>query len=196
MPHCPACPAKVPADATQCAECGAPFFTPTFGLLESRLSPEKEAAIRFPPGLPVVLGLFGVGGAAWGLMALTASASQIKGGLLGFVVFGAMAALYAFSGFCGVRTLQRKHGWLRLNQLLWGIQIPVFFSPLVSYSFSSGAFVTAWLQVYPPVRIGWNAWLGSNTTINLFVPGPLTVGVNLLALGICYYLLRAQRSAA
>ncbi len=107
-----------------------------------------------------------------------------------------MAAMYVFSGYCGVRTLQRRYGWVRLNQVLWAIQVPVFLSPVVSYSFSTGGFVTAWLQLYPAFRAGWNAWLGSSFTLNTFTPGPLTLGVNIFALGLSYYLARVQRSDA
>lgn len=196
MPHCPACPAKVSTDATQCDACGAPFFAPSFGLLETRLSPEQEAALRYPKALPVILGLLSIGGAAWGLMALASIASQIKGGLVSFSLFGIMLAMYGYSGFCGVRALQRSPGWLRLNQVLWAAQIPVFSSPLFSYSFSSGAFANAWLQIYPPIRAGGIAWLGSNMSINILAPGPVVIGANFLALGIWYYLSRIQRSAA
>ncbi len=196
MPYCPVCTAKVTLNVKDCESCGAVFLLPNHGLFESRLTEEQEAALAIPKPVPIVLGLLGIGGAAWGLMAIVASASRVKGGVLGILILAAMAAMYVFSGYCGVRTLQKKHGWVRLNQVLWALQVPVLLSPLASYSFSTGGLVTAWLQLHPTLLLGWNAWLGSIFTFNFFTPGPLTVGVNLLALGIAYYLARAQRGDA
>jgi hypothetical protein len=196
MPYCPACTAKVTLSAKDCRSCGAPFLLPSYGLLESRVTEEEEAALPFPKAVPVVLGLLGIGGAAWGLMAVAAGASQMKGGFFGILILTFIAAIYIYSGYCGVRTLQRRYGWVRLNQVLWAIQVPVFISPIISYSFSTGGFVTAWLQLYPAFRVGGNAWLGSNFTLNLVTPGPFTLGVNIFALGISYYLARAQRGDA
>ncbi len=104
--------------------------------------------------------------------------------------------MYLFSGYCGVRAIQRKYGWVRLNQVLWAVQVPAFVSPLLSYSFSTGGFVTAWLQLHPSFHIGGSTWLGSAFTLNFLTPGPLAVGINLFALVVSYYLSRGHRGHA
>jgi hypothetical protein len=195
MPHCPACPAKVPVHAQQCESCGAKFLEPRLDVLESWLTPQQEASARFPKLAPVILGLLEIGGAAWGVMALTSSTKDLKGGAISWAMFGVVLSMYAFSAYTGVRTIQTRAGWIRLNQVLWAMQIPVFASPLLSYSFASGAFVSVWLQVYPSLRGGGNAYLSSAASISLFTPGPFMVGANVLALAVWYWLLRVQRSA-
>lgn len=148
------------------------------------------------PGLThVILGVIGIGGAALGLMAVATSASQGKVGIIGSLILVAMAAMYVFSGYCGVRSLQRRYGWVRLNQVLWAMQVPVIFSPLISYSFSSGAFLIAWIQFNPTFYLGFQGMFGSYFTFNFFKPDTLKLGFNILALGITYYLARVQRNA-
>lgn len=197
MPHCPACSVAVPADARQCKACGAPFLNPSYGTLESRLTPAQESALRMPRPVPVVLGVLGIGGAAWGLAAMVGAASSMaRPSFPTLLLLGLSAALFVFAGYCGVRALQRAPGWLRLNQVLWAIQVPVVASPFVSYSFAAGGFLSAWLQLYPPLRVGWNIWLGSTYTISIGTQGPVVVGINLLALAIAWYLMRLQRSDA
>jgi hypothetical protein len=195
MPRCPACPEAVDASAGKCHACGAPITEPTFGVLESRLTAEQEAALRYPRWLPVLLGLLGIGGAAWGLLALAATTGKLKLSFGTIFIVLVAAALFVFSAYCGVRALQRARGWLRLHQVLWAIQVPVIASPVLSYAFASGGFVTVWLQFYPPVRVGWNGFLGSSYSINLFTPGPVILGVNVLALGLALYIARLQRVA-
>lgn len=194
MPHCPACPARLPRDATRCSDCGATFTGPRYGVLESRLSPTQEAAIKIAKPVPITLGLLGIGGAAWGLMAVAAGYSQLQGGIVGNAIAIGMATLYLFSGYCGVRALQKATGWLRLNQMLWALQIPIIITPILSFAFASGAFVNAWIRLQPSIGYGATALLGSNFTFNLFTPGNTAFGVNLVAVAITYYLTRVQRS--
>ena len=175
-----------------CESCGATFAIPARSLLDSRLTEEQEAALVLPKPVSVILGLLGIGGAAIGLVAAATSASSVNGGLLGLLILVAMAGLYVFGAYCGLRALQRRYGWVRLNQVLWAIQVPVLTSPLVKYSFSTGGFITAWLQFQPAFSVGGSAFLGSNVNVNLFTPGPTAIGVNLFALGISYYLAHAQ----
>jgi hypothetical protein len=103
-------------------------------------------------------------------------------------------ALYLFSGYCGVRALQKATGWLRLNQMLWALQIPIIITPILSFAFASGAFVNTWIRLQPSIGYGATALLGSNFTFNLFTPGNTAFGVNLVAVAITYYLTRVQRS--
>jgi hypothetical protein len=195
MRRCPACTESLGASATKCPACGAPVLEPTYGLLESRLTAEQEAALPVPRWLPVLFGLLGIGGASWGLLALAMTVGKLKLSLGTLCVLALAAALFLFAGYCGVRALQRAPGWLRLNQVLWSFQVPLLVSPAVSYAFASGGFFTIWLQLHPQVKLGWNGFLGSSYSINLFTPGPVILGVNLLAVALAYYLARLQRAA-
>jgi len=183
MPHCPACNASVEVESTLCASCGAPFLEPAYGVLESRLSPQAEAALPVPKWVPVLLGLLGVGGAAIGFVALLLSFqhSQAKPGVAEILLHFIPAALYVLGAYAGVKALQRTPGWLRINQVFWAIQVPGLVSPLVSYMFAAGGLLTVWLQLYPPIHLGFNVQMGSAFAIKLFTPGKLVLGVNLFA---------------
>jgi len=196
MPCCPACPAQVDPDATQCVACGASFLHPDLGILESRLTPEQEAAARVPGFVPVVLGLLGIGGAAWGLIAIAAALSKGWPGVLSAVLIAAMASVFVFGAYAGVLALRRSPGWLRKNTVFWALQVPVLASPLVSYSLASGALLAVWLQLHPHVRLGTNFFLGSTFTVNLFHNNPIVVGVNLVAAAMVFYLVRVQAKNA
>jgi hypothetical protein len=196
MPSCPACPAQVEPDATHCVACGASFLGPDLGVLESRLTPEQEAAAKVPGFLPVTVGLLGIGGAAWGLMAVAVAFAKGWPGLLSAALIAGMAGVFVFGAHVGVLALRRTPGWLRKNTVFWAVQVPVFSSPLVSYSLASGGFFTVWLQLYPPIKVGTNFFLGSTFTINLFSKAPVAIGANLLALAVVVYLTRVQVKSA
>ena len=196
MPRCPACPAHAEPYATQCTACGATFPKPVLGVLESRISPEQEAALRVPGFVLVALGVLGIGGAAWGLFAI---AFYLAGGwpsVLSIILIGVVAAVYVFGAYAGVLALRRTPGWLRKNIVFWVFQVPLLSSPIISYSLASGGLFTVWLQFLPYFRVGANFFLGSTFTVNLFSKGPVVLGANLLALGVVLYLLRVQAKSA
>jgi hypothetical protein len=182
--------------AKHCAACGASFLEPDLGLLESRLTPAQEAAAKVPNFVPLVLGLLGIGGAAWGLFAVVAAFAKGWPGTLGAVLVAAVACVFIFGGYVGVLALRRSPGWLRKNTVFWALQVPVVSSPLVSYTLACGGFATVWLQVWPAFRFGANFFLGSTFTASLFGKAPLVVGTNLLALVMVVYLLRVQAKSA
>jgi len=196
MLHCPACHNQVEPDATKCGICNAPFAKPARGILESRLTQSQEHSIAVHPAVPIALGLAGVGGAAFGFVALAAAliGGQVSPGFGTIVVLLIGTVLYAFSAYCGVFALQRRFGWLRKNFVLWAIQVPVFTTPLLSYTFATGALLSIWVRPNPP-GAGFNYFLGSSFAIQLFTPSALLIGVNALALAVAWYLLRLERSA-
>ncbi|MDM4768545.1 hypothetical protein [Pelomonas sp. SE-A7] len=165
-------------------------------ILESRLTPEQEAAAPLPDFAPVVLGLLSIGGAAWGLIAIAMLLLQSWPGLLSALLVGAVAAVFAFGAYVGVLALRRTPGWLRKSTVFWALQIPLVLSPAVSYALASGGYFAVWLQLHPPVKVGANFLLGSTFTLKLLSGGPVVVGVNLFALGIFLFLLRVQAKSA
>jgi hypothetical protein len=196
MPVCPACPAQVEPNATRCPACGASFLVPDLGVLESRLTPEQEARVQVPAFVPVTLGLAGIAGAAWGLIAIPAAFEKGWPGTLHALLAAAVVAVFVFGAYAGVLAVRRTPGWLRMNTVFWALQVPVVSSPLVSYALASGGFVSVWLQLYPSFRLGTNFFLGSTSTVSLFAKAPVVVGANLLALAVVVYLTRAQAKSA
>lgn len=169
---------------------------PVLGILESRITPEQEAAFPIPGFVPVTLGLLGIGGSAWGLLAIASLLSAGWPGLLSVILVGAVAAVFIFGAYAGVLALRGAPGWLRKNIVFWALQIPLISSPVISYSLASGGFLTVWLQVLPSFRVGTNVFFGSAFTVNLFSKGPIVLGANVLALGVVLYLLRVQAKSS
>jgi hypothetical protein len=196
MPVCPACPARVEPNATHCSECGASFFQPDLGILESRLTPEQEARAQVPGFVPVTLGLVGIAGAAWGLMGLSIVLAKGWPGVLNMLFAAVAASLFIFGAYAGVLALRRAHGWLRTTTVFWALQIPVLSSPVVSYSLASGGFVSVWLQLYPSLLLGNNFSLGSTWMVSVFGKAPFVVGANLVAVAKVLYLTRVQSESA
>uniref|UniRef100_UPI001E587F7E hypothetical protein n=1 Tax=Pelomonas sp. KK5 TaxID=1855730 RepID=UPI001E587F7E len=196
MPFCPSCGTSVLADSVQCVSCETPYESPRFEIWESRLTAQEEATIRVPTSALVALGLLGIGGAALGLFALATAIASAGIGVMDGIVAGLAVLLYVFGGYCGVLALRRSHGWLHMNQLFWGIHVPVLSSPLASYFFSAGGFFNVWLQIYPPIRGAFNFLLGSSFTIDFFASVPVVIGFNAFAAAISIYLARLQHVRA
>jgi hypothetical protein len=195
MPHCPICSTPVEAGSRKCNKCGASFEAPSLGLLESRLSPAEESALDVPTWLVLLIGILSIGGAALGVTAVAALAGQGGTGVLGYVVLGVVALLYAFGAYCGVLALQRRFGWYRKNLVFWCLQVPIFATPLLSYAFAAGAHLSFWARANP-WGVGTNFGLGSSFSINLFTDGPLRVGVNVFAMGVVALLMRVRSKSA
>jgi hypothetical protein len=141
--------------------------------------------VPVPSWLSTTLGVVGVGGAAWGLLALGVSFRNTELSASIVVISAMFCVLFMFGGYAGVLAIRRSRGWLHFTTLFWLIQVPVLSSPVISYAFASGGFVTLWLQLYPPIHVGTNFFLGSTFTFNLFKSGvPFAIGVNVVALGV------------
>jgi hypothetical protein len=193
MPRCPACPISALPDATRCAHCGATFAAPRWGLFEQRLSKSDEAQVHIPNAAVVTLGLLGIGGGAWGMGAacVLLVSMPFRPGIA--LVYGVAIALYVFGIWCGVQMFQRRAGWLRQNAAFWCLQIPAFGSPIITYSFASGAMFNLWIRLLP-TEVGFEFWLGSKFQFFFSYPKPWTIGVNVVALVIALYLLKLERS--
>ncbi|MFY7865681.1 hypothetical protein [Roseateles sp.] len=143
-----------------------------------------------------MLGLLGIGGGAVGLVALGSTIANTAVGAMDGVIMAFAGLLYVFGGYCGVAALRKAPGWLHFNQLFWAIQVPVISSPLASYFFATGGFLSIWLQVYPPIHGGFNFMVGSSFTINFFASSPVAFGVNVFAAAIAVYLARLGKARA
>ena len=170
---------------------------PDLGFLESRLTPQQEAAARVPDFFPISLGLLGIGGAALGLVGVASAFANGWPGVIAALLAVVAASIFTLGAYAGVLALRRSPGWLRASTVFWALQVPVFMSPVLSYALASGAFVTVWLQLLPAAKIGTNFMVGSSFSITMFQKGPVMVGANVVAASIALYLYRVQvRSAA
>ena len=148
-------------------------------------------------GIDTGIGILAIGGGAVGLVVAAMQIVRAPPSLaIGLVVI-LFAIAYMFGIWCGVAILQRRPGWLRMNRIFWGMQVVSIASPLVSYSFSSGALFVVWGRL-SPWGAGFHAWLGSNFDIAVGRDSHVLFGLNLFALAITVYLARkaAHRVAA
>jgi hypothetical protein len=142
-------------------------------------------------GIGTTLGILAIGG---GVIGLVVAAMQMGRGPQPFAaaVTLVFAMAYLFGIWCGVAILQRRPGWLRLNRIFWGAQLLTIATPIVSYSFSSGAVFMVWVRSSPWGN-GFYTWIGSSFDLAVGRDGHVLFGLNLLALAITVYL--AQKAA-
>jgi hypothetical protein len=140
-------------------------------------------------GVGIVLGILAIGGGALGVfvaaLQMSHGSQSFAGGLLLFL----FAIVYVFGIWCGVALLQRRPGWLHLNLIFWGMQVLSIATPLVSYSFASGASFTVWGR-FVPLGAGFSTWMGSRFDFAVGRDVHVVLGLNLLALAITAYLAR------
>jgi hypothetical protein len=192
MPHCPACASTVKFDATQCESCGAPFDSPRLALLESRLTAQQESLVQIPRSVSIALGILGIGGGAAGLLAILSNAVSQPFKVSTFLIYLLASGVYGLGVWSGVVAIQRRYGWVRQNIFFWGAQVPVVGSYILSYSLAAGGFLNLWIKPFE-VRAGFDFLIGSKFNLHLFLPGDFLLGVNVFALVITVYLIKAQR---
>jgi hypothetical protein len=143
--------------------------------------------VRIPNRVRTALGYLAIVGGALGILVVIWQMSRMPLFFVPQFLVALFAVAYGFSIWCGIAMLQRKPGWLQFNLILWGAQVLGFATPTVSYSFSSGAFIVLWAQ-FSPARAGFNALIGSRFELVFGRAGPITLGLNMLALAITVYL--------
>jgi len=131
--------------------------------------------------------------------------SQIGGGLLGIGIIGrvflagdltrismivsvAFAIVFAYGILAGVALIKKPRLGLVLSLIFQGIQIPVIITPALSYIVSSGAFLNVYWH-----ETGWGtnfALLGSRFYFYINSGQPWCAGVNIIALGFFFFLVR------
>lgn len=133
------------------------------------------------------LGILATGGSTLGMVLSLAQLAHPQW-LLAYVFLFAGIAVYAWGVWCGVEMLEGSSAAVRHNRIFWAIQIPVFQSPLLGYTFSSGAYWNIAAQL-SPFEIN-NHWrLGSEYNYSLLqLDKPWLIGVNILALAIFLFL--------
>jgi hypothetical protein len=136
-----------------------------------------------------VLGILAVGGGAIGVAATLTTLLQRSNPIEWFFCAG-FAALYGWGIWCGVKLLEGMPGAERSNAKFWLIQVPTFSSPVLGYFMSSGLHFTVYWQP-SPFGLRANFLLGSLFNYSLMQrDSPISVGVNLFALAVAWWLMR------
>jgi hypothetical protein len=139
-----------------------------------------------------ILGITSIGGGALGITVVVSNLNQ-DSGILYWIFCLSFIALYIWGCWCGILLIENSPTSLQLNRRFWFIQIPVFMSPILGYSFSSGAYFNVWTSL-THFRLGADWYLGSHFNYSLLQSDkPFLLGVNLLALGVFIYLSKKIR---
>lgn len=137
------------------------------------------------------LGLLSIGGGAVGLSSSMATA--VKGGVMhGGSSFAMILGLVFFlwGMWCGIQMIEsRGHALLR-NSIFWLAQIPVFNTPVFSYSAFCGLQFQLLIKLQT-LDVGFiGSIFGAQFSINFGQTGlPLSVGANVVALLIWFWLI-------
>lgn len=184
---CPACKASNLTNSGECSACGCQAQASQQEVESRRAAFEGSSARGIPNRVRMALGILAVVGGAAGIVVVGWQMSLTPPFFVSrFLVF-LFAVAYVFSIWCGIAMLRRKPGWLRFNLILWGAQVLSIATPVVSYSFSSGALFGIWVQV-SPIRAGVHTWIGSRFELVFWRDAPVVLGLNLFALAITAYL--------
>jgi hypothetical protein len=116
--------------------------------------------------------------------------------LLEVAICAAFVAYYLWGIWCGVRLLRSSPGAVRGALRHWACQVPTLGSPFIGYFLASGFHLTAWFN-FSELRFGVNFLLGSAFTYSFMESGKSwSVGVNLFAAGLLWWLVRVSRASA
>lgn len=124
------------------------------------------------------LGVLQVGGGLTGVYLILSKLSMNSTFMLPIAVV--FAALFAFGVVAGVALIERGRWGRRLSIVHWWLQVPVFVSPLIAYSFWSGAVLTFSVRL-DVLRLGFNFYWGAAFEFSLLRATQYSIGVNLFA---------------
>lgn len=140
-----------------------------------------------------LLGILALGGGFTGL-AVGLSLLLAPGSFLGKLLSVPFLGLFTWGMVCGLRLLEGRDDALRQNFYFWLAQVPFLMSPVLGYSFSSGASLHF---KYQPSLYKWDffARFGSQFEYSLLQGKPFIVGINVVAAGVCCFLVYLMRTS-
>lgn len=138
------------------------------------------------------LGMLALGGGFAGLTAYApALFTDISAGSK--ILMMLLMPLCAWGVWCGVQMIERHPNAIRNNLRFWIVQVPILYSSVLSYLFSTGLIAGVWVQ-FSPLKINFLILGGFHSDVVLNEGGPLAIGLNVLALLICMKLWRLLRA--
>lgn len=126
-----------------------------------------------------ILGVLTLGGSFLGLVLIAQHVLESPLGLnaILMVLFG---ALYGWGVVIGVRLLERSPAVETEANIYWALQLPVFYSGVLSYEFCSGAKIT--ISVSSSGVFNFFGKFGSEFQFWLMTPTEFVVGINVFAI--------------
>lgn len=137
----------------------------------------------------------GIGGSFWGLLLI---ANQIIAGAvtgLGLAFTLPFVVFYAWGIWCGIALIESAPRAIRRARWFWTLQIPVFFSPFISFVLIAGAGFVVGGNI-TGLRAFVEYHVGSQFRFDINRGAEWALGVNLVALAIALLLWRAERRSA
>lgn len=135
-------------------------------------------------------GFWALAGSAIGLAGVFPSLLRVQHlGLTQQIVVGLTVALFGWGVWCGFAMLESHPGAIRANRNFWLIQVPVLYSPWLSWSLFSGLQFEVAAR-FSPLRLGidWQV-LSAGFFVDVGAGrGPLVVKLNLFAAVAALYL--------
>lgn len=160
---------------------------------EPHVRPLAYSELRGSPWLRRVIAVVTIWGGATGAISLLVGIAQSTH-LLTTLLSLALAGFYSWLCWAGVLLMEDRPGAVHHNQTLWGLQIPIFLSPWVSYLQANGAVAALWIQLNA-FSFGFNLHLGTQTRLQFgTTESSISIGVNFFAVAIIGLLVALEDS--
>ena len=108
---------------------------------------------------------------------------------LSYPIYAFMMILALFTIFAGYQIIENKPTAIMASAICQGIQIPLFYTNIISYLFSPGLLGAIYFQkIQEEVKLGFEFQLGCRAELHLLQEMHFTVGINVTALLLFIYL--------
>ena len=135
-----------------------------------------------------IIGVMTLGGSAIGLAAILQESPNWTTYGISMFIFMAFAIVFVYGIVAGVLIIERTERATALALPFWLAQIPVIQSPLITYGLFTGAKFDILIQSGLDIGLTWSA--GSSFSFYLLSGNPFAIGVNVVAIGVCYLILK------
>ena len=137
------------------------------------------------------IGVLTLGGSAIGLAAIVSAVpiSTLRG--LSLLIVAVFAVVFVYGIVVGVLILEKAEKSLSLALPFWVAQVPVFQSAWITYGLYTGAKFDILFGSDLNINFVWSG--GAHFTFYLFPGDPGAVGVNVVALVVCYMISKNRR---
>ncbi len=138
----------------------------------------RNLSLTLTPALRRSLAILSIGGGFLGM--ISALMAGLSAGGITFLFTLPACAIYALGILSGVMLLEGHAQAVIRNQAYWALQVPVLFSPLLSYQVGGGLVLNLGLNV-SFLDLWYGYQIGSTFALNILTPQPTLLGVNAVA---------------